>query len=600
MQLFSLVFNRGNLISFVSSGVEMSEGYFEAGQGCKQVVDIMRCLAGGGNTSRSRSFLVTSHNEVESLIAMAEKYLSSDTETHSISLHAIATLCSNFRRTAKSVSMQSRSSILDRATRDRLQTLLDTILSSADVRFGQEVLNHGRSLYAFTIDFSMLDQKVGNKFLYEALLTNEGPASRLGVVLSAISDAETSDLIDLSERLGFENIVNALISCADRYIMGNRTLSEFNGIEGILLRSLERVIIVSISCLGNEISKAMSSGNDSAASSSLEKLYRIMHKLLLSAGGFLSSQATEVYTGSRAMEASYLGSLVPLAILNVYSILKVVCKANPELLMVERDWTADTQVRKSSCLLTLHGHSQGIYGIIQLADGRICSASADEELWIWNSDLSATEMVLKGHTNSVGKCFNCIFLSVLVTKSCIYIVAVCQTSSGLVCSGGEDCVILIWDTRSGKVLRTLEGHADSVFTLFCLPDGRLVSGSADKTLRIWNLDSYQCEKVIRGHSDSVQFATLLRDGTICTASWDKTLRRIDVSSGETLRLFTGHTADVVHVSQLSDDRICSCSLDATIRLWNIDSGDCEQVLVGHKLNSRLVILESLCLCCYKM
>ena len=232
MQLFSLVFNKGILISFVSSGVEMSEGYFEAGQGRKQVVDIMRCLVDGGNTSRSRSFLVTSHNEVESLIAMAEKYLSSDTETHSIYLHANATLSSNFRRMAKSVSMQSRSFILDRATRDRLQALLDTILSTADVRFGQEVLNYGRSLYAFTIDFSMLDQKVGKKFLCEALLTNKGPASRLGVVLSAISDAETSDLIDLSERLGFENIVNALISCADRYIMGNRTLSEFNSIEG--------------------------------------------------------------------------------------------------------------------------------------------------------------------------------------------------------------------------------------------------------------------------------------------------------------------------------------------------------------------------------
>ena len=112
----------------------------------------------------------------------------------------------------------------------------------------------------------------------------------------------------------------------------------------------------------------MSSGNDSVASSSLEKLYRIMHKLLISVGGFLSSQATEVHAGSCAMEASYLGSLVPLAILNVYSILKVVCKANPELLMIEQDCTADTQARKSSCLLTLHGHSQNIYDIIQLAD----------------------------------------------------------------------------------------------------------------------------------------------------------------------------------------------------------------------------------------
>ena len=123
------------------------------------------------------------------------------------------------------------------------------------------------------------------------------------------------------------------------------------------------------------------------------------------------------------------------------------------------------------------------------------------------------------------------------------------------------------------ILRTFEGHTDSVFCLSDMGDGHLLSGSADRTARIWNIETGVCERVLQGHGEAVQYSVLLRDQSqVCTGSWDKTIRIFNVISGETVRVFCGHTDKVVHVMQLSDGRICSSSLDRSIRIWNKDTG----------------------------
>ena len=48
----------------------------------------------------------------------------------------------------------------------------------------------------------------------------------------------------------------------------------------------------------------------------------------------------------------------------------------------------------------------------------------------------------------------------------------------------------MWDLDSGRELRTLAGHTDSVYGVAVTPDGqRAVSASEDKTLKVWDLAS---------------------------------------------------------------------------------------------------------------
>ena len=53
-------------------------------------------------------------------------------------------------------------------------------------------------------------------------------------------------------------------------------------------------------------------------------------------------------------------------------------------------------------------------------------------------------------------------------------------------SGSSDEAIKIWDVQSGKVLKTLIRHEDSVCSVAISQDSKLiVSGSDDKAIRIW-------------------------------------------------------------------------------------------------------------------
>ena len=77
-------------------------------------------------------------------------------------------------------------------------------------------------------------------------------------------------------------------------------------------------------------------------------------------------------------------------------------------------------------LATLEGHTDEVYGVLSLPDGRLLSWSTDRTL-------------------------------------------------------------RLWDVGSGAPLATLEGHTDSVEGALTLPDGRLLSWSfGDNTLRLWD------------------------------------------------------------------------------------------------------------------
>jgi len=70
---------------------------------------------------------------------------------------------------------------------------------------------------------------------------------------------------------------------------------------------------------------------------------------------------------------------------------------------------------------------------------------------------------------------------------------VIQLGDGRLCSAGGDGTLRLWDADSGACTATLLGHERGVSSVIQLGDGRLCSGGFDG-LRWWNLESGRCER----------------------------------------------------------------------------------------------------------
>ena len=65
--------------------------------------------------------------------------------------------------------------------------------------------------------------------------------------------------------------------------------------------------------------------------------------------------------------------------------------------------------------------------------------------------------------------------------------ALASLSGGLVASGLYDNTVRVWEVGSGRLVRTLAGHAGSIRALASLPGGLVASGSFDNTVAVWRV-----------------------------------------------------------------------------------------------------------------
>lgn len=197
-------------------------------------------------------------------------------------------------------------------------------------------------------------------------------------------------------------------------------------------------------------------------------------------------------------------------------------------------------------------------------------------IYVWNIDRKVLEKKLDGHDSEIES------------------LAVSGNGDWLA-SGGDDCIVRVWDTCSWAIVHTLtfDVGGDSVFSVAFSPDaGLLAVGMTDGVIYIWNTVTASFVDQLEEHNcgvTSLAFSPSAKE--LVSGSTDTSLRIWQLSnvlseapeqsvprtnperSYCTKRLF-GHT-DIIHDAAICPEGIwvASGSMDNSLMFWNAVDGE---------------------------
>ncbi|PYH94717.1 WD40 repeat-like protein [Aspergillus ellipticus CBS 707.79] len=205
-----------------------------------------------------------------------------------------------------------------------------------------------------------------------------------------------------------------------------------------------------------------------------------------------------------------------------------------------------------------------------------------------------------------------------------HVVTCLQFDTDKVLTGSDDTNINVYDTKTGELRATLEGHEGGVWALEYYGN-TLVSGSTDRSVRVWDIEKARCTQIFHGHTSTVRCLQIVlpvevgrkSDGTpemmpkeplIITGSRDSNLRvwklpkpgdpgyyqsgphADDTDCPYFVRVLSGHQHSVRAIAA-HGDTLVSGSYDCTVRVWKISTGETVHRLQGHTLKVYSVVLD---------
>lgn len=235
---------------------------------------------------------------------------------------------------------------------------------------------------------------------------------------------------------------------------------------------------------------------------------------------------------------------------------------------VSTDKTAKLwNVSTSELLHVLTGHTSQVLSIAFSPDRTtVATGSGDCTIRLWDVQTGQVRSVLKGHSSQV-------------TSLAFH------PSEPVLASSSNDGTARLWNLITGKVIRVLE-HPSWPWTIALNRDGtQLAVACTDCVVRLWDTRSGELLQTFVGHTREVHGVALSQKGELlASTSCDQTIRLWNIQTGASQRILQGHTDLVLSAHFSPDDRLlASNSADETIRLWDVESGQCLHVLKSDRL-----------------
>jgi WD40 repeat protein/serine/threonine protein kinase len=222
--------------------------------------------------------------------------------------------------------------------------------------------------------------------------------------------------------------------------------------------------------------------------------------------------------------------------------------------------------------VTFRGHGDWVCGVGFSPDGtRAVSGSAISliigDLKVWDTASGKTIRTLFGHIGPVA--------------------GVAYSNDGkTVASASWDRTIRLWDVSTWRTRLKLEGHTDYVSCVAISPDSRLIaSGSGDHTVKLWDAATGQELRTLRGHSRGLLNVLFSPDGcSLASAGHDQVIRIWDVATGTEVHGLHGHAGSVLGLAYSRDGRrLASAGFDGSVHIWDASKGEHVRTIRGDVL-----------------
>jgi WD40 repeat protein/DNA-binding SARP family transcriptional activator len=141
-------------------------------------------------------------------------------------------------------------------------------------------------------------------------------------------------------------------------------------------------------------------------------------------------------------------------------------------------------------------------------------------------------------------------------------------------AGAGDGRALLWDSRSGELLLTLDGHSEWACLAWSPDGGRLATTSLDGTARVWDAHSGAELLALPDYGDQLYCPAFSPDGRrLAAGTGDGKGKVWDTATGQELLSLEGHS-DLVAAVVFGPDgrRLATGSWDDTARLWDAATG----------------------------
>jgi WD40 repeat protein len=153
-------------------------------------------------------------------------------------------------------------------------------------------------------------------------------------------------------------------------------------------------------------------------------------------------------------------------------------------------------------------------------------------------------------------------------------------------TSSDDKTAKIWETSSGRVLNSFEGHSSDVNSACFSPDGKLIlTSSSDKTARIWESITGNLLGTLEGHFIRACFSP---DGkTILTNGEDHNAALWETSSGKLITVLSPVSKYFGLARFSPDGKVVGATCDGIIRIWEPFSGKLIMQIYDNKENDQI-------------